>query len=326
MRFKILAATALILLGIVVFSVYSGSYNGSISDDNEGIIQKIGFNNSSFLEFSKDWDGFETVTIDIDKLRKAAKNESGVNSLLEADKNGIFEEVKLNSSLIEAPESCKDFETVIVNPSKFRELASNETLNLSLMGEDYELKLHEREIRNPNVTSYSGYIVGKPQSSAFFTVNDNSINGCINVDFYTLSYGIASTDEKYDGKIVHLVWKYYNEGAEEELQKKYSLDPLEFSLTNSDKKTHEIHIELFDFYNQSMFKQTYTLNPGNEISSPKIDAELGQYRYEIILDNEFTCEQTVRADYAAELGSSEKLYIYITDDPENPVTFGIEVS
>ena len=81
MRFKILAAAILILLGIVVFSVYSGSSNEDIPDNND-IIQKIEVNNSSFLEFSKDWDGFETVTIDIDKLRKAADNGHEVEYVL----------------------------------------------------------------------------------------------------------------------------------------------------------------------------------------------------------------------------------------------------
>jgi hypothetical protein len=73
MRFKILAVAIFILLGIAVFSIYFGSSNEDILDDND-IIQKIEINNSSFLEFSKVWDGFETVTIDIDKLRKAADN------------------------------------------------------------------------------------------------------------------------------------------------------------------------------------------------------------------------------------------------------------
>ncbi len=39
MRFKILAAAILILLGIAVFAVYSGSSNKDIPDDND-IIQK----------------------------------------------------------------------------------------------------------------------------------------------------------------------------------------------------------------------------------------------------------------------------------------------
>lgn len=283
-------------------------------------------NNSSFFEVSKSWNAFETVTIYVDKLRKTANKENSTQNLSEIDENDIFKEIKPDKSSIQAPESCDRFETVIVNPVKFKELASNGTVNLSLMGEDYELKLQEREIHKPNVNSYMGYIVGKPQSSAFFTVKNDSINGCINVDFYTLSYGIASTDEKYDGKIVHTLWKYYNKGAEEEIKKHYSLDPLEFSLTNNDKKTHEVYIELFNFYNQSVFKNTYTLNPGDKIFSPKINVEPGIYRYEIFQDNEFTGEEKVRADYAAELGSSEKLHINLIDHPEYPMEIGIEVA
>jgi hypothetical protein len=289
MRFKVLAAIGLILLGLVVYSAYSEPTDERAHDDGD-VIQKTEVNN-------------------------------------ETSENSIFEEIKIDNNLIEAPESCEQFETITVNPVRFRELASNGTVNLSLMGEDYELKLQERETRKPkNVTSYSGYIVGKPQSSAFFTVKNESIEGCINVDFYTLSYGIASTGEKHDGKIVHLLWKYYNEGAEEELKKQYSLDPLEFSLSNNDKETHEVCIELFDFYNQSIFKQIYTMDPGDKVFSPKINAEPGLYRYEIILDNEFADEQIVRADYATNLCSSEKLYINLIDHPEYPMEIGIEVA
>jgi len=324
MRFKILAVAMLILLGIMVFSAGSGSNTDSIPAE-KNTIHKIEVNNSSFPEVSEDWNGFETVVVNDSKFRKATDNESAAKSVSEAGENYIFDEIKLNDSSIKAPESCDHFEIVIVNPAKFKELASNGTVNLSLMGEDYELKLQERETRKLNVISYSGYIVGKPQSSAFFTAKNDSIEGCINVDFYTLSYGIASTDEKYDEKIVHLLWRYYNEGAEEELKKRYSLDPLRFSLSNNDKETHEACIELLNFYNQTMFKQTYTLNSGDGISSPIINAEPGIYRYEITLDK-FTYEQKVRADYAAELGSSEKLYVYITDDPDNPIMFGMEIS
>lgn len=324
MRVIIISAAALILLGIIISSVPSGSNSGVISDD-KGVIQKIE-NNSSFPEASKDWGGFKGVTADPDKLRRSSVNENSTKNLSESGENNIFEEIKLDNSSSEAPESCDEFETVIVNPSNFRELASNGTLNLNLMGKDYELKLQERDTQNPNVISYSGYIVGKSQSSAFFTVKNDSINGCINVDFYTLSYEIASTDEKYDGKIVHLLCRYYNKGGEEELKKHYSLDPLEFSLGNNDKKSHEIRVELFDFYNKSIFKENYTMNPGDEIFSPEINAEPGYYRYEIILDNKFTFEQKVQANYATELGSSEKLHLTIRDDPDNPIEFGMEIA
>ena len=324
MRIILIIAAALILLGIVIFSVPSCSNSGVIPDDKD-MVQKIE-NNSSFLGASKDWGSFKTVTVDINKIREASVSENSKKNLSEAGENNIFEEVTLDNSSIKAPESCDRFETVIVNPAKFRELASNGTVNLSLMGEDYELKLQEREIQNPNVNSYLGYIVGKPQSSAFFTVKDDSIDACINVDFFNQSYGIASTDEKYDGKIVHLLWRCYSEGGEEEIKKHHSLDPLEFSLRNSDKKSHEIHIELFDFYNNSVYKENYKMNPGDEIFSPEINVEPGYYRYEIILDNKFTFEQRVVASYAANLGGSEKLHLNIRGDPDNPIEFVSEIA
>lgn len=310
----------------MVLSAYSGSNNESTQADREDIIQKIEVNNSSFPEVLEDWNGSEIVVVDDSKIMKGTDNKIAAKSVSEADENNIFKEVKLDDSSIKAPEPCSEFKTVIVNSSEFIELASNGTINLNLMGEDYELKLQERDIQKPNINSYMGYIAGKPQSSAFFTVKNDVIDACINVDFFNQSYGIASTDEKYDGKTVHLLWRCYSEGGEEEIKKHNSLDPLEFSLMNNDKKSHEIHIELFDFYNSSVFKGNYTVNPGDEIFSPEINVEPGYYRYEIILDNKFTFKQRVVASYAANLGGSEKLHINIIDDPDNPIEFVSEIA
>ena len=70
MRIVIIGAAALILLGIVIFSVHSGSNSGTISDD-KCIVQKIDYN-SSYFDIQEDWDGFETIVVDIDKFRRAA--------------------------------------------------------------------------------------------------------------------------------------------------------------------------------------------------------------------------------------------------------------
>jgi hypothetical protein len=224
---------------------------------------------------------------------------------------------------LEVPVTCEDFEAVIVNPQRFRESASNGTVNLSLMGNNFELKLKETSTLNSQ-TTYAGYIVGKPQSSAVFAVGNDTIDGFINVDFYTLSYGVTATDKKYDGKVVHLICRYYNEDAEENLEQKFSSDPLQFSMKNKDKNTHEISIEILDFHDEPMFFKTYSLNPGNEISSPEIRADPGIYRYEITLDRNFTFEQRVRANYATGPVSSEKLHIDLIDLPEYHVAIGIE--
>lgn len=136
----------------------------------------------------------------------------------------IFEEIESCRNSFEIPEACEDFETVIANPHKFRESASNGTVNLSLVGKHFELKLRETNTFSSQ-TTYAGYIVGKPQSSAVFAVGNDTIEGVINVDFYTLSYGITATNKKCEGKIVHLVCRYYNEDAEEKLEQKFSSDP-----------------------------------------------------------------------------------------------------
>ncbi len=106
----------------------------------------------------------------------------------------------------------------------------------------------------------------------------------------------------------------------------HSLDPLVFSVKNSDKERHEISIELLDFFNKSVFKENYSIGPGDEIFSPEIIVEPAYYKYEIILDNKFTFEQRVTANYAANLGGSEKLYLTIRDDPENPIEFCMAIA
>ncbi|HOW13522.1 hypothetical protein [Methanosarcina sp.] len=277
MRFKILATAGFFLLGIVTFSVYYGS--SSESAQNEGdIIQKVEVNNSSFLEGSEDWDGFETVIIDIDKLRKAAD-------------------------------------------------VGNVTLNI--MGENFEVEIREKSrLEGENAYFYTGPIAGSKDkdSRADLYVGEESLCGSVEPgEPWNVTYNIVPTDQRYDGKIVHVVfmqdWTKENERLE-----KAGIDPLQFFLINNDSRKHVMSIEIFDFNNKSVFKENYTINPGDEISSPKIDVELGKYRYEIILDNELTYEAKVKAGFAGNLSGSEKLHLTIRDDPDNPIQFVGEIS
>ncbi len=272
MRVVIIGAAALILLGIVIFSVHSGSNSGTIFDD-KCIVQKIDYN-SSYFDIQEDWDGFETIVIDIDKFRRAA--DSG-------------------------------------------------NVTLRLMGENFEVKIKEKS-KLEGETFYTGPITGKNQSRADFYVQEDFLYGSVEPgEPWNVTYNIAHTDKRYDGKIVHVVfmtdWKKQHERLE-----KNGVDPLQFFLKNSDSKKHVISIEIFDFNNKSVFKQAYTMNPVDSISSPKIDAQLGQYRYEIILDNKFTFEQRVTANYAANVGGSEKLHLNILGDPDNPIEFMSEIA
>jgi len=277
MRFKILATVGFFLLGIVTFSVYYGSSNESAQNEGD-IIQKIEINNSSFLEGSEDWDGFETVIVDIDKLRKAADD-------------------------------------------------GNVTLNI--MGENFEVEIREKSrLEGENSYFYTGPIVGSKDkdSRADLYVGEESLGGSVEPgEPWNVTYNIAPTDQRYDGKIIHVVFMQ-DWAKEKERLEKAGIDPLQFFLINNDSRKHVMSIEIFDFNNKSVFKENYTINPGDEISSPKIDAERGKYRYEIILDNELTYEAKVQAGYVANLGGSEKLHLTIRDDPDNPIQFVDEIS
>ena len=70
MRVIIVSVVALILLGIIIFSIHSGSNSGNISDDQD-LVQKIDYN-SSYFDVQEDWDGFEAIIIDIDKFRESS--------------------------------------------------------------------------------------------------------------------------------------------------------------------------------------------------------------------------------------------------------------
>jgi hypothetical protein len=277
MRFKILAAAMLILVGIAVFSVYSGSSNEGIHD-NSDIIQKIEVNNSNFFEVSEDWDGFETVTIDIDEFRK------------DADEGNV---------------------------------------TLKLMGENFKIRVQEASRingENGYYYYYTGHIIGSKQGTADLYVDGKYLYGSVEPgEPWNVTYNIAHTDKRYNEKIVHVVFMQDWEKEKQRLEK-MGIDPLQFFLINSDSKKHVMSIEISDFNNKSVFKENYTMDPEEKISSPKINAELGQYRYEIILDNKFTFEQKVQADYAGNLGGSEKLHLNIRGDPDNPIEFVSEIS
>ncbi|HWQ49424.1 MAG TPA: hypothetical protein VN414_10850 [Methanosarcina sp.] len=275
MSFKILAAAMLILLGIVVFSVYSGSSNEEIPDNND-IIQKIEVNNSNFFEVSEDWDGFEAVVINTDKLRK------------DADKGNV---------------------------------------TIKVMGEDFNIEVKEKSrIEGENTYFYTGSITGTKEGRSDLYVGGECLGGSIEPgEPWNVTYNIVHTDERYNGKVVHVIFMQDWEKQWKRLEK-MGIDPLQFSLRNSDSKKHGMSIEIFDFNNKSVFKEKYTMNPGDTISSPKINAELGQYKYEIILDNKFTFEQKVQAGYAGNLGGSTKLHLNIRGDPNNPIEFVSEMA
>lgn len=318
---------------IVETSKYSGAQLDEIvSDDSSfkavsgipgnNIIQKIEVQDSS-LEFQEYWDGFETVTIDVQEFENAAANGNVHLRLFERDFEVEIEDIsRLNggksyrySGYVKGiPDSratfyvcgelfsgSVEFEDLMYNIAVTSETYNGKTVH-TVFVMDWK-KDRERLVHSLN-----------PLRLIFISGSAGSFSG--------IEY--IATDEKCDGKVVHLECKYYSERTEEKLDQEFSSDPLQFFLINDDKEAHEIGIEILDFYNEPIFHETYSLSPGTEISSPELGVDPGIYRYEITLDRNFAFEQEVRADHASESGSSEKLRVYLIDHPEYPLAVGIE--
>ena len=85
------------------------------------------------------------------------------------------------------------------------------------------------------------------------------------------------------------------------------VEPLSFSIHNSDVGKHRVIVEIFDPSNNSTFKEPYEANPKETIYSPKITKEKGEYTFKVTLDDKI--EET----YKAEVGigrSSVSIYLY----------------
>ncbi|MDW7728277.1 MAG: hypothetical protein SCH70_14455 [Candidatus Methanoperedens sp.] len=75
-----------------------------------------------------------------------------------------------------------------------------------------------------------------------------------------------------------------------------SAEPLRFSVHNSDINKHRVTVEIFYSDNKSLFKETYEVNPKEDILSPKITEERGEYTFKVTLDD------MIEKTYKAEVG------------------------
>lgn len=79
------------------------------------------------------------------------------------------------------------------------------------------------------------------------------------------------------------------------------IEPLRFSIHNSDINKHTVTVEIFDSNNNLLFKETYVVNPREPISSPEITKKKGEYIFKVTLDSNI--EKTYNAKI--DIGRSE---------------------
>lgn len=114
-----------------------------------------------------------------------------------------------------------------------------------------------------------------------------------------------------------------------------SPEPL-FYIDNNDLQNHEVTVEVFDSYNESIFKGTYELAPDEHIAQPKslwlllrwsmpwskgkyIYFAEGEYEFKVILDSETT--DTCRT--LPHVWSSVVIDIDKTNNADSPMRIGV---
>lgn len=139
---------------------------------------------------------------------------------LENDKSDIITSIEFNKESFSTYNVTLDyFETVTTNPTTFLNDVSDGQVTLKLLGQKFDLDLHEVKIVSddakiiaedgsisdaPKAYSYQGVVVGKPNSSVALTVGDDVLIGEIKIG--NKIYTIDQTSKKYNNKVVHLVY------------------------------------------------------------------------------------------------------------------------
>jgi len=100
------------------------------------------------------------------------------------------------------------YELAVSNSENFEKQAANGTVHLRLLGEDFEVEIHETSVEThpiyPTTTKYQGKVVGMSDSEASFSVTNKVIYG--NIDTGKEHYSIQRTSGEYEGQIVQVIF------------------------------------------------------------------------------------------------------------------------
>ncbi|MEA1869265.1 MAG: hypothetical protein U9N61_09245 [Euryarchaeota archaeon] len=76
------------------------------------------------------------------------------------------------------------------------------------------------------------------------------------------------------------------------------IEPLQFRACNYDDiYEHNITVEIFDYKNKSIFKETYELGPKEVIGSPGITKRRGKYTIKVTVDDKITHTSKANVGY-----------------------------
>ncbi|TQD26121.1 hypothetical protein [Methanolobus vulcani] len=213
-----------------------------------------------------------------------------------------------------------EYKAVTVNVDKLRQSLDSGNFSLRLLDEDVHIIIFKS---NKADGYYRGYANGVAANQAEFYCGEDTCH-CY-IDLGTYSYHIVNTGELVGNENMYVLYMTDYE-KEEQRHEQYPIDPLTFEISNEDSLDHNISIEIFDPSNSLIFSENYSISPGEIIASPEISEIPGKHRYVVVLDGDYSFEQSATVARSTGLGSSEKLYFNIVNDSEYPVLVGIEIA
>lgn len=89
------------------------------------------------------------------------------------------------------------------------------------------------------------------------------------------------------------------------------IGPLQFDLHNNDTNEHNITVEVFDYKNKSIFKETYELGSKEGASTPVITKRRGEYVFNVTVDDEITRTSKTYVGYGQD--GLVRINVYIKD-------------
>ena len=78
------------------------------------------------------------------------------------------------------------------------------------------------------------------------------------------------------------------------------IGPLRFSISNNDIDEHNITVEVFDYKNKSIFKETYELGSNERANTPVITKRRGNYVFNVTVDDEIMRTSKMWVGYGQE--------------------------
>lgn len=157
------------------------------------------------------------------QLDKIDSNRGLLKDFSKTSGQNIVKKVEIQNASFESQKCWDGFETVSINIEEFENAAANGNVSLRLLEKDFEVQIEEISRLNGGKSyHYSGSVKGVPQSKATFYLCGELFSGSIESEH--LTYNIAVTSEKSDGKTVYIV--FVTDWKKDRERLKHWLNPL----------------------------------------------------------------------------------------------------